>query len=88
MEAKIVADADVGERIFRRRRRGREQRLFDENVAAETGLHEKLLVAASLDRWIDAWEKVARLFSRSDAVNLDRKQTVLVSFLALQSAMR
>jgi DNA polymerase III subunit delta' len=57
-------------------------------VAAETGLHEKLLAAASLDRWIDAWEKVARLFSRSDAVNLDRKQTVLNSFLIFQSVMR
>jgi DNA polymerase-3 subunit delta' len=57
-------------------------------VPAENGLHEKLLAAASLDRWIDAWEKVARLFSRSDAVNLDRKQTVLGSFLILQSVMR
>jgi DNA polymerase III subunit delta' len=55
---------------------------------AENGLHRRLLEAASLDRWIDAWEKVAHLLSRSDAVNLDRKQTVLVSFLTLQSAMR
>ena len=39
-------------------------------------------------RWIEAWEKVSRLLSRSDAVNLDRKETVLVSFLTLQSAMR
>ena len=44
--------------------------------------------AASLDRWMEAWEKVARLLSRADAVNLDRKQTVLGSFLVLQSAMR
>lgn len=57
-------------------------------VPAEGGLRRRLLAAASLDRWIDAWEKVAHLLSRSDAVNLDRKQTVLVSFLALQSAMR
>ncbi|CAN5720906.1 DNA polymerase III subunit delta' [soil metagenome] len=57
-------------------------------VPAENGLHEKLLGAASLDRWIDAWEKVARIFSRSDAVNLDRKQTVLNSFLIFQSVMR
>ena len=62
-----------------------------ENVAivpAERGLHAKLLAGASLDRWVEAWEKVAHLLSRSDAVNLDRKQTVLVSFFALQSAMR
>jgi DNA polymerase-3 subunit delta' len=57
-------------------------------VPAERGLQDRLLAAASLDRWVEAWEKVAHLLSRSDAVNLDRKQTVLVSFLALQSAMR
>lgn len=57
-------------------------------VPAERGLQAKLLAAASLDRWMEAWEKVAHLLSRADAVNLDRKQTVLGSFLALQSAMR
>ncbi|WIM13898.1 DNA polymerase III subunit delta' [Enhydrobacter sp.] len=57
-------------------------------VPAERGLQARLLAAASLDRWIEAWEKIAYLLSRADAVNLDRKQTVLVSFLALQSAMR
>jgi DNA polymerase-3 subunit delta' len=57
-------------------------------VTAERGLQGRLLAAASLDRWIEAWEKVGHLLSRADAVNLDRKQTVLVSFLALQSAMR
>jgi DNA polymerase-3 subunit delta' len=57
-------------------------------VPAERGLQARLLAAASLDRWIEAWEKIAHLLSRADAVNLDRKQTVLVSFLALQSAMR
>ncbi|MBV8392179.1 MAG: DNA polymerase III subunit delta', partial [Alphaproteobacteria bacterium] len=57
-------------------------------VPAEKGLRARLLAAASLDRWMEAWEKVAHLLSRADAVNLDRKQTVLGSFLALQSAMR
>jgi DNA polymerase-3 subunit delta' len=57
-------------------------------VPAERGLREKFLAAASLDRWMEAWEKVGRLLSRSDAVNTDRKQTVLVSFLTLQSVMR
>ena len=57
-------------------------------VPTESGLHARLLAAASLDRWMEAWEKIAHLSSRADAVNLDRKQTVLVSFLALQSAMR
>ena len=57
-------------------------------VPAESGLNGRLLAAASLDRWMEAWEKVAHLLSRADAVNLDRKQTVLGSFLALQTAMR
>lgn len=57
-------------------------------VPAEKGLKERLLGSASLDRWIEAWERITHLLARSDAVNTDRKQTVLVSFLALQSAMR
>jgi DNA polymerase-3 subunit delta' len=57
-------------------------------VPSERGLQARLLAAASLDRWIDAWEKTGQLLSRADAVNLDRKETVLCSFLALQSAMR
>jgi DNA polymerase-3 subunit delta' len=69
----------------------RQAAVGDEKVAivpAERGLHSRLLAESSLDRWVEAWEKVAHLLSRSDAVNLDRKQTVLASFLALQSAMR
>ena len=57
-------------------------------VPAERGLQARLLAAASLDRWIGAWEKAADLLSSADRINLDRKQTVLASFLALQSAMR
>ena len=57
-------------------------------VPSERGLQGRLLAAASLDRWMEAWENAARLFARADAVNLDRKQTVLASFLSLQSAMR
>jgi len=58
-------------------------------VPAEKGLHRRLLAAASLDRWIEAWEKIARLLSRADPpVNLDRKQTVLNGFLIFQSVMR
>jgi DNA polymerase-3 subunit delta' len=57
-------------------------------VPQESGLQAKLLTAASLDRWMDASDKIAFLFYKTDSVNLDRKQTVLNSFLALQSAMR
>lgn len=57
-------------------------------VPTESGLQARLLAAASLDRWMTASDEVARLFSRADAVNLDRKQTVMGSFLTLQAAMR
>ena len=57
-------------------------------VPQENGLHAKLLAAASLDRWMEASDKIAGLFYKADSVNLDRKQTVMGSFLALQTAMR
>ncbi|TAJ27889.1 MAG: DNA polymerase III subunit delta' [Reyranella sp.] len=57
-------------------------------VPMESGLRARLLTGASLDRWLEASDKVAELFNRADAVNLDRKQTVMGSFFALQSAMR
>ena len=57
-------------------------------VPVESGLRTRLLTGASLDRWLEASDKVAELFNRADAVNLDRKQTVMGSFFALQSAMR
>ena len=57
-------------------------------VPTERGLQARLAAAANLDRWMAAWEKAADLLSGTDRVYLDRKQTVLASFLALQSAMR
>ena len=57
-------------------------------VPTEKGLQGRLLAAAGLDRWMEASDRITKLFSRADAVNLDRKQTVMGSFLELQSAMR
>lgn len=57
-------------------------------VPLEKGLHPKLASYSSLDRWIVAQERIAELFFKADSVNLDRKQTVMGSFLALQSAMQ
>lgn len=57
-------------------------------VPVEAGVQARLLAAASPDRWMAAAEEVANLFARADAVNLDRKQTVMGSFLKLQSATR
>ena len=57
-------------------------------MAGDGALRHRLAQAASLDRWVDGWEKNAQLFARADAVNLDRKQVVLGSFLALEAAAR
>lgn len=57
-------------------------------LAGETPLRQRLLRGAGLDRWLQVWEKVAHLFAREDAVNLDRKQVVLVSLFAFQTAIR
>ena len=57
-------------------------------LPAEKGLQGRLLAAASLERWMEASDRIAKLFYKADSVNLDRKQTVMGSFLELQSAMR
>lgn len=57
-------------------------------LSGDHALRQRLAQAASLDRWVDVWEKNAQLFARADAVNLDRKQVVLGSFLALEAAAR
>jgi DNA polymerase-3 subunit delta' len=59
-----------------------------EVLPGDAALRARLEAAASLDRWVDVWEKIAQLFARADAVNLDRKQVVLGSFLALEAAAR
>lgn len=46
----------------------------------------QLRARASVDRWLDVWEKTTRLFARADAVNLDRKQVMLDALGAIESA--
>ena len=38
--------------------------------------------------WIEAWDQVRRLSGATEGLNLDRKQALLVAFLALQRAAR
>ncbi|CBS86996.1 DNA polymerase III subunit delta' [Azospirillum lipoferum] len=40
----------------------------------------------SLERWVEVWEKVQRLFARAESANLDRKQVVLNALSALETA--
>lgn len=57
-------------------------------VPGEAALIARLGAAANLDRWLELWEKTGRLFDRGDALNLDRRQAVLNSLLALRTTVR
>ncbi len=57
-----------------------------EVVAGEAALAERLLAARPLAQWLGLWEKISRLFARTEAANLDRKQAVLTAFLDLENA--
>jgi DNA polymerase-3 subunit delta' len=48
----------------------------------------RLAAAASLERWLEVWEKTNRLLARMESANLDRKQVVLNIFLALEDAVQ
>ncbi|MDQ7247998.1 DNA polymerase III subunit delta' [Dongia sedimenti] len=56
-----------------------------ERFPGEADLTRKWLGAAGLDRWLELWEKVERLFARVLSVNLDRRQAWLTAWLALQT---
>ncbi|MCF8480116.1 MAG: DNA polymerase III subunit delta' [Rhodospirillum sp.] len=56
-------------------------------ISGEAEVAARLLGAAPLDRWIEVWEKVGSLFERARAVHLDRKQTVLSAFLAVEQTL-
>ncbi len=60
---------------------------LEEVVPGEAALTVRL-TQPGLEPWLKAWEKVAELTSRADAVNLDRKQVVLNAFFELASAAR
>jgi len=60
---------------------------FAETVPGEGALVARLAaLPRGLDRWMDVWEKVARLFTRADNANLDRKQVVLTALGTIEAA--
>ncbi len=54
----------------------------------EADLFRRLNGSSPADRWLDVWDNTNRLLERAGSVNLDRKQVVLNSFLALEDAVR
>ncbi|MBI3445950.1 MAG: DNA polymerase III subunit delta' [Magnetospirillum sp.] len=67
---------------------GRQGRGMAEVMAGEGALMSRLLAAASLEHWLEVWEKINTLFARTEAVHLDRKQAVLGAFLAVERLAR
>lgn len=59
-----------------------------EAVPGEALLQTRLVAAAGLEPWVQLWEKTQSLFSRADAVNLDRKQVLLNAFSSLERLCR
>ncbi len=57
-------------------------------TGSEKALMDRLGGMVSLDRWFEGWEKINRLLSKTDQINLDRKQVVLNVFLALENTVR
>ncbi len=57
-----------------------------EVVPGEAAVMTRLAGAHGLERWMEVWEKVQRLFARAEAANLDRKQVVLNALATLEAA--
>ena len=51
----------------------------------EAALTARWREAAGLDRWLELWEKVERLFARVSSVNFDRRQAWVTAWLALET---
>jgi DNA polymerase-3 subunit delta' len=54
-----------------------------EIMPGEGEVAARLAGRASLDQWVEVWEKITLLFGRAARLNLDRKQVLLDAFLAL-----
>jgi DNA polymerase-3 subunit delta' len=67
-------------------RAGSTGRPAPEVVPGEGALAQRLLAGRPLAQWLGLWEKISRLFARTEAANLDRKQVVLTAFLDLENA--
>ena len=55
-------------------------------IPGEDALVRSLTQRADLEQWVDVWEKISIFFTRAEAANLDKKQTILIVFSALSDA--
>lgn len=89
--------ADAEYRLFIEMLLGWVERLVRQNasgvptqdiMAGESAEMARISAHAGLDRWLDLWEKMGRLVSRADAVNLDRKQVIISLFTSIGGLAR
>ncbi len=57
-------------------------------TAAEGALMQRLGGRAPAARWAELRDEIGQSFARTDALNLDRKQTILGAFFAIEAAAR
>lgn len=55
-------------------------------VAGEGAAMARLAAGASLDRWVEVWEKIVQSTARGEALNTDRKLVILNAFSMLEAA--
>ncbi len=56
--------------------------------ARESAVLQRLGNRAPAARWAELRDEIGRLFARTDALNLDKKQTILGAFFAIEGAAR
>ena len=58
------------------------------STAHESAVLQRLGHRAPAARWAELRDEIGRLFARTDALNLDKKQTILGAFFAIEGAAR
>ena len=59
-----------------------------EMVPGERDLARKLLTAAPPHAWAEVWDHIGHLTRRTDAVNLDKKRSLMLMLMAVESAVQ
>ena len=54
----------------------------------ENQLNERLSSISNLASWLEVWDKITYLLSRTDAINLDRRQMIISVFLVLEKTLQ
>jgi DNA polymerase-3 subunit delta' len=57
-----------------------------EIVPGERDLARRLLAAATPAAWAEVWDRIGLLVRRTDAVNLDKKRSLMLMLMAVETA--